>query len=148
MCLRIDQKYKYVVVAVFLLVAVIVVGCSGSGGEGEDVLRERVQAYWQGRSEGNFTKTYRLEYPLLRQRKDLGVYVRGIAPAIKYLNMRVKSIKMLNDGLAQVVVEGPVEIHAMGAGKPFKKVVRLKDRWVLIDQNWYHVPKGGLGGEG
>lgn len=103
------------------------------------ILRNRIDEYWNYVIKGEIEKAYNFEHPKYREKISI----------LKYLN-RFKIVKYENYELMDIKIEsnrGEVEIeinqrymvkHFMD--KNIKK--KIIDRWVKSKDNWFHIPEG------
>lgn len=111
----------------------------------EDVLRERVMAYWNFRIKGEYDKSYYYEDPFFRKKVGLVDYIQHTGKAIKTKSVKIENVKIVGDN-AEVELMTTIRVNV-----PDKELSRallprtLTDRWVSADGIWYHVePKKGL----
>lgn len=122
----------------------------------EDILRQRVKAYWDLKIEEDFTRTYEYEDPFYRKTATVVDYVRGFTGSIaKWKEADIKELSM-SDDTAKVKMAVNMEIGVpqqlrpgVMAPGPAKEKIRTKtvieDSWIKVDGLWYHVmPKRGL----
>jgi len=111
----------------------------------EDVLRERVGAYWGYVVKEAFDKSYELELPLYRKNVSLVDYLRGINNSVKWVKVEVKGLEITND-VADVEIVMDTKIIAVpmarrGGGDADMIGLQRTDKWSKVDGVWYHVPK-------
>lgn len=102
-------------------------------GEG---LATRVQAFWKARVAGDLVTMYRYEEASTSGKITLQDYVRKKGN-MDYLSAKVLDIEPSNDPLtawARVDIEAKIQ----GLPGTYKRIFR--DRWVKLDDGWYHAP--------
>jgi hypothetical protein len=108
----------------------------------EEVLRERVMAYWNYRVKQELDKTYEFEDPIYRKSHSIVSYIKkfGVDP-IKLKEVKINGLQM-EDGVARIDLRTRVELRAPGSRKPLAADADRNDRWGKIDGIWYHVIGG------
>lgn len=144
----------YIVTSFILILSLIIYsGCAKKetikSGTDEEVLRERVMAYWNYRVKQEFDKSYEFEDPIYRKKVSLVSYIKrfGFDPA-KMMGVNIKGVQM-EDSAAQLDLKAKIEVRAPGAPRPLTVDMDRKDRWGRIEGIWYHVigePSGKTGG--
>lgn len=132
------------IISIFFLI--IISGCAKKEAikslQDEEVLKERVTSYWNHKIKREFDKMYPYEDPLFRKRISLVAYIRQYgSPAMSYTSFKVQDIKMNDAEHAEVKIKTDVRLKVPGA-KAFEHDTELTEQWVMIDREWYHVPKG------
>lgn len=104
----------------------------------EDVLRERVVAYWGHKVNREFVKAYEYEYN--PEHKTLERYVLMHSnPAIGFKSFNVESIVInKEDGSADVGLTIVPSLKVPGV-RPFEIPKTITERWVRVKESWYHV---------
>ena len=137
-----------------LLLIFAVVSCAGirkSPKTGEELLRERVDAYWNLRVEGELDKTYQFEYPLYRKKVSYNSYLRRFSnPTFRFEDIKVTHIdvkdKEANIKLKVKVVIRGINRRALVVGairnnrRSFEADAVIKDKWIRWRDVWYHIP--------
>ncbi len=101
------------------------------------VLRERAQAYWQARLKDDMATAFTYEDPLRRKQLSLNEYVRNIGTGVKFTEVKVSDVKIIDD---QADVRVDVQGRYLIAGWEKIPVKRtLIDDWQKIDGQWVHV---------
>jgi hypothetical protein len=104
----------------------------------EEVLRERVMAYWNYRVSRELDKAYAYEYPL--GKTDLTKYVQvNSNPMMGYKSYEIKTIRE-KDEVADVELLIVPWVKVPGA-KPLEHATTITDRWVKLEKVWYHVSR-------
>lgn len=105
----------------------------------EEVLRERVMAYWNHRMKQELDKSYEYEDPIYKKKVSLVHYIKrlGVDP-VKLIEVKIKGVR-LEDATASVDLDTRIELKAPGAPGPFAVNMERKDRWGRIEGVWYHV---------
>jgi hypothetical protein len=102
----------------------------------EEVLRERVIAYWNLRINKEFEKTYDYEY--LPSMPKARYMVRLSNPLIEYKAFEIKNIRFDTDDSADIEMSVRVVAKAPGA-RAFEHESIIKERWVKAKGIWHHV---------
>jgi hypothetical protein len=107
----------------------------------EDILRERVMAYWDYKVKGEFDKSYEYEHPLFKKQTSMVKYIQGFKSGVaRWLGTNVEDIEIKGDTAeASVNVKTVVRIPRV---KPIESDSLIKEKWVKTDGMWYHVPAG------
>jgi len=139
-------RYKNIVIFFCLI---IFAGCSikdtTKNVSDEEILRDRIMTYWGYRIEERFDKAYEFEYPLLRKTVSVVDYIRSFHPTMKWTNAEIQTITKQDDAAEVTVkVDTKVKMSVSKVPKPVEfenKGLVLNERWIKIDDVWYHVPK-------
>jgi len=127
-----SAKITFVIVLVLLATA-----CKSD----EEVLREKIEQYWQLRITKNFAESYKYEYPVFKKKVDINTYVSSRSnPFAVYKEATIKEIKLIKPDLAEVDMVFKVELRFPPARKPIEVKIKRKEKWVKVDGKWYHVP--------
>lgn len=139
-------KIKFTHAVFFFLI--IFSGCSiketVKNAPDEDILRERVMAYWGHKINEEFDKAYEFEYPLYKKSVNAVNYIRHFNPNFHWRKCEIDAVKIAEDmAYVDMKMTNEVVIHA---AKIPKTEVELKDvivneQWIKVDGTWYHVPK-------
>ncbi len=106
----------------------------------EEVLKERVMAYWQHKVRQEFDKSYGYEDPLFRKKISIVNYIKGFNTArAGWSGASIEGLKIEGDS-AIVDMKVRVKITVSSSGN-IEQDVALKERWVKVDGLWYHVPQ-------
>jgi len=106
----------------------------------EEVLRERVIAYWNHKIRQEFDKTYEFEDPLFRKKINIVNYIKGFNTArAGWTGASVEGLKIEEDS-AIVDMKVRVKITVSSSGN-IEQDVQLQEKWVKVDGLWYHVPQ-------
>jgi hypothetical protein len=136
---------------VFLTILALIIFCSCGTKESvkknndEDVLRERVIAYWNHKIKGEFDESYNYEEPFYRKKISRIRYIQSYGAARgEWLNAAIRDLK-IEDESAKVAVNLRVKlIAAYLKGSDINAV--LNEKWVKVDGIWYHVPEKSQAG--
>ncbi len=105
----------------------------------EEVLRDRVMAYWDQRVKEDFYKSYDFEDPIYKKKMSLVQYVKRLAvDPVRLKDVTIAGIQM-EDGAAWVDLKTRIQVRAPGTPGPFTVDMERKDRWGRIEGIWYHV---------
>ncbi len=103
----------------------------------EEVLKERVTAYWNYRIKGELEKAYDYEYPLAK--RPLTTYIaQHESPLLKYKSFELKSIMKNAGDVADVELTILPVVKVPGA-KAFEHTLTITERWVKVDEVWYRM---------
>lgn len=130
-------------VAIFCLL--ILAGCATKEAvknvSDEDVLRERVTAYWSYRTKGELDKAYLYEDALTRKTMSLVIYMQKYTnPMIKYVSFGINDIKLTGDDIREIAGTLHISLKAPGA-KALERDAGVIEQWVKEDGIWYHATK-------
>jgi hypothetical protein len=104
----------------------------------EDVLRERIAAYWDHRIKGELDKTYEFEDPFYRKKVGLVSYIKSFGGMVKWKAVAVKDIEV-SDNAAVVDLKITTDVR-LPETKATDVTSAVKEKWVKVDGVWYHVP--------
>jgi hypothetical protein len=104
----------------------------------EDVVRERVAAYWDQRIKGNLDKTYEFEDPFYRKKVGLVSYIRSFGGAVTWKAVTIRNIEM-SDTSAVVDLQITTDVRLPDIKARDVESVAT-EKWVKVDGVWYHVP--------
>ncbi|MEW6569609.1 MAG: hypothetical protein AB1390_00320 [Nitrospirota bacterium] len=96
-----------------------------------------MMAYWNYKIKKEFDKAYEYEYPVAK--RSLTTYIAKHAnPMLEYKSFELKSMVKKADHLADVelTVVPVVKVPGMRA---FERTITIKERWVKVDEVWYHM---------
>jgi hypothetical protein len=135
--------------AVSLFFLIIFFGCSiketVKTKSDEDILRDRIMTYWGYKVDQRFDKSYDFEYPVYKKEVSIVDYIKGFHSTMKWTKAEIMTVAK-QDETAEVTltVDTKVNMIMPKIPKPVEydaKGLQLKERWVKIDDIWYHVPK-------
>jgi hypothetical protein len=139
---------KTTITAVLLSIIWIAYGCatlSDTRKRGENNLRERVEAYYALREEGNFFKAFDYEHMSLDRKVERGAYASSNTGTI--LNVKIEGIRIEGD-VAFVKIHSVIPPPRITGFEEFKSMkYDFEDKWVFKNNNWYHIKKGMMGKE-
>ena len=105
----------------------------------EEVLRDRVMAYWNDKINQDFDKSYAYEHPLYRKQVNMTKYIGGFnTEVVKWTAAKIEDIKM--DGPSAkvgLIITVKVRLPRIKTGEDDSWV---KEEWRKVDNVWYHVP--------
>ncbi len=140
--MKYDEARKFIFLAIFFLI--IFPGCSikdgvKSGSSDEEILRERVVAFWDHKIKGEFDKSYEYELPLFRKKTNMVQYIGSFDTyTVRWRSAKVDKIKV--DGTsASVEITIRVEVK-LPKIRTSERDSLLTEKWVKADDVWYHVP--------
>lgn len=139
-------KKKFTHVVFFFLI--IFLGCSiketVKNAPDEDILRERVMAYWGYKINEEFDKAYEFEYPLYKKSTTMVSYLRHLNPNFHWRKCEIDAVRIAEDvATVDLKMTNQVALHTHKSPRSefeFKDVV-VKEQWIKVDGIWYHVPK-------
>lgn len=141
--------HKFLYSAIFFLI--IFTGCATKEAvksvSDEEVLRDRVMAYWNHKVKEEYDLSYDYEDPFYRKRFNRTKYVKSINidKRVGWKEVRIGDLKMEGDS-ATVVIKLRMRIGAPSAG--VEQDVAISERWVKVDGLWYHVQKKSMEQQG
>lgn len=106
----------------------------------EEVLEERVMAYWNHKVKEEFDKSYEYESPLYKKTVNMVKYIKSFnTKRGGWIGAGIKSLKIEGDsGIVDMKVR--VRISITSSNK-IEHDVLLQEKWVKADGVWYHVPQ-------
>lgn len=108
----------------------------------EEVLRERVMAYWNYRTTQTFDKSYEYEDPIYKKKFSIVYYIKRFGnDPVRLKEVKIKGVR-LEDKTAEVDLNRRIEVRAPGAPAPLTLNMDIKDKWGRIEGIWYHVIDG------
>lgn len=108
----------------------------------EELLKQTVMIYWKHKIDREFEKAYRYEYVSRINGMSVTKYVElNSKPALTYKSFDLLSIRLRLEDVADVELSVVPVAKAPGA-KPFEYPVTITERWVRMDDSWYHAGKG------
>jgi len=110
----------------------------------EEVLKERVMAYWNLKMHEEFDKSYQYELPLYRKNVTMVSYIKGFnTRVVKWLGASIDNVKRQDD-TAMIDLNVKVKVNVPGLKDPGHDSL-IKEKWVKVEGIWYHVPEGFTG---
>lgn len=125
-----------------IFILIISLGCATKDAvrnlSDEDVLRERVIAYWSNRVNRVFDKAFEYEYNLEYKTKEryVGAYSN---PTIGVKSFSVDSIMINKEDDSASVSLTIVSILKVPGVKAFEPPMTITERWVRVKELWYHI---------
>jgi hypothetical protein len=139
---------KATITAVLLSIIWIAYGCatiSDTRNRGENNLRERVEAYYASREEGNFFKAFDYEHMSLDGKVERRAYASSNTGAI--LNVKIEGIRIEGD-VAFIKIHSVIPPPQIAGFEGFNSMkYDFEEKWVFKNNNWYHIKKGMMGKE-
>ena len=104
----------------------------------EEVLRERVTAYWNYRVNLELEKSYEYEYPLTRKMQNLVSYIQSFnVGAVQWKSFDIKKISMEEDTAhVDLALKARLRLPGIRVSEPETVVT---DQWARYEGQWYHV---------
>jgi hypothetical protein len=133
----------FMLLLLLLLSLIISIGCVKKEAikisSDEEILRERVMAYWNYRVKQELDKSYEFEDPIYKKGHSLVSYIKrfGVDP-VRLKEVKISGLQM-EDAAARIDLKMRVEVRAPGARAPLKTEADRSDRWGKIEGMWYHV---------
>ena len=121
---------------------IISLGCATKdtlkGTADEELLRERVAAYWNYRIASELDKCYEYEYPLTRKMQNLVNYIQSFdTGAFQWQRFDIKKISIEEDiARVDLSLKVRVKLPRITVSEPDANVT---DLWVRHEGQWYHV---------
>jgi hypothetical protein len=137
-----DKRISYARnIVIFLLI--ILSGCATKEAlknvSDEDILRQRVMAYWNYRIQEELNKSYEMEDPLYRKKSTLVNYIKNIyTNVVKWKSFNISYIN-IEEEMADVGLEITANMNLPGIPSGKEIHAPIKDRWVKSDGVWYHL---------
>lgn len=137
------MRSKFICTAFFFLI--IFSGCSikdaVKSGSDEEILRDRVMAFWDHKIKEEFDKSYEYEHPLYRKKTGMVQYIGSFNTyVVKWYSAKVDGIHMEGTtALVDLTVRTKVTLPQI---KTSEVDSLLSEKWVKVDDVWYHVPGG------
>ena len=149
-------KYKYYLAILTTILFALSPGCATSPGKLVDMtyamengasqwpdkkLENQFRTYWSKRFAGPVEDGYNMENHYFREMVSLGKYRTYTQNAIKnkLLKMEILEIERVSDYLVKIECTALIQ---SSDGKP--EEVMMADRWVYVDQKWWHVIRDPL----
>jgi hypothetical protein len=105
----------------------------------KEILRSRVNEYWQYLIEGKVDKAYLFEIPEYREKNSLLQYMNPFK-VMRYVEADISEINMEGEKGRILVKVTHIMLLKHLANKRFTEV--KEDLWVKIQETWYHIPQG------
>ena len=138
-----DKTFRYKNISIVFFCLIIFAGCSIKDTiksvSDEEILRDRVMAYWNDKINQDFDKSYVYEYPLYRKQVNMVKYIGGFnTEVVKWTAAKIEDIKM--DGpSAEVGLKITVKV-TLPRIRTDEDDSWVKEEWRKVDNVWYHVP--------
>lgn len=136
-------KIRLAAPLVVILSLIICLGCAKKETiktvSDEEVLRERIMAYWNHRMKEELDKSYDFEDPIYKKKFSLVSYIKSFGTnPVNIQDVSIRGIRR-NDSTAEVDLDMSIGLKARGMSQPLKSATTRKDRWGKVEGNWYHV---------
>lgn len=134
---------RWVVLGLILALA----ACAGGPGRGkadaspEAAIERRAIERWNLLIENNFYAAYEYLTPGYRATRAVSAYAAGTKPAIMNwtaIEWRGVDCEVPDSCLARLLLQYTVQMQGAGA---VPGLTEIKERWVRLDGNWYHLPE-------
>ena len=104
----------------------------------EDLLRQRIAAYWNYRIAAELEKCYEYEYPITRKMQNLVSYIQSFnTGALEWQSFDIKKISIEEDiARVNLSLKVRVKLPRITVSEPDANVT---DLWVRHEGQWYHV---------
>jgi hypothetical protein len=111
----------------------------------EEILRERLMAYYNYRVNQEYDKSYEYEDPLYRKTVKLTQYTQRLAVSkAQWKAANVEELK-IEDGKADITLRLRVKVLLLNqvamAAKNIEHDTSVKEAWIKVDGQWYHAFK-------
>ncbi len=142
---KINWERKVIILSLFFFL-IIFWGCVKKNAvisvSEEDVLREKIMAYWNHKIEQEFDKSYEFEDPFYRKSVSMVNYIKSFRPEIvKWMAVEIDNIK-IEDNSAVVNLKLRHKVNLPGI-KNIERTSFIEEQWVKLNGIWYHVPQKG-----
>ena len=137
------MRSKFIRIAFFFLI--IFSGCSikdgVKSGSSDEELRDRIMAFWDHKMKEEFDKSYEYEIPVYRKNTRMVQYIGSFnTDVIKWTSVKVEGIRVEGaSALVDLIVRTKVTLPGIRANEADSP---LYEKWVKVDNVWYHVPGG------
>lgn len=136
----------FMLLLLLLLSLIISIGCvtkeAIKTNSDEEVLRDRVMAYWDYRVKQEFDKSYEFEDPIYKKSYSLVAYIKRLgADPVTLKEVKIKGLQM-EDASARIDLITKIEVRAPGTRAPLAVGMDRNDRWSRLEGIWYHVIGG------
>jgi hypothetical protein len=132
-------------VSFFIIIFLIIFsGCATKeavkGVSDEEVLRERIMAYWNYKVNEEFDRSYDYEDPLYRKMVNRVKYIQGIHTSrAKWTGVEIENLKIEGES---AIVDMKVKMKiVVTPSKNIEPDALLNEKWVKVSGTWYHVPQ-------
>jgi hypothetical protein len=106
----------------------------------EELLKDRVMAYWNYKIKKEFEKSYEYEYPLFRKQVNVINYIKSFNTVkAGWSKAGIERIDMRGDN-ATVDMKIQVKI-AVSSSRDLEHEGLVKEKWVKVEGIWYHIPQ-------
>ncbi|MBF0391007.1 MAG: hypothetical protein HQK71_12985 [Desulfamplus sp.] len=107
----------------------------------EDILRERVNLYWDKKISGDYDKMYSLEADVNRNRLQLDDYKKVFGDQSKVARYNIEKVNIDSEKKeAKVSITYEIELKIPIPGLlGYKKSLTTDDIWLFENGNWFHV---------
>lgn len=103
-------------------------------------LAERAKLYWGYKVSDDLDKAYLLEDPRLREKLSLKDYLTNVGTGVKWLEAEIGAVNLDQDP-ARVTVTLRFAMLMGGYSPKSGRKRTIQDKWVLINNQWYHHMK-------
>jgi len=105
----------------------------------DEILRERIMAYWNHKIKQEFEKSYEYEYPLFQKTISMVMYIKGFnTERAAWSGARIERIDVREENAA---VDMKIMVNiAVSSSRNLEHEGFVKEKWVKVDGIWYHIP--------
>lgn len=137
------MKKKLSVLMVAICYLIISTGCATKEAvkniSDEDVLRNRVAAYWSSKVKGDMDKAYLYEDTFTKKTISVTRYIQANSnPLIRFMDFEVLDIRPMEDGHYEVKVKTRIWAKVPGA-KAFEHDAVMSEQWLREEGSWNHI---------
>lgn len=138
-----DKKNTLYLTVIFFLI--IFSGCATKeaavrNANEEEVLRERVMAYWNHKVKQEFDKSYEYEDPLFKKKVNPVNYMKGFnIGKAEWFGAKIRGLKIENES---AIVDLNIKLRiTTGVSGNLEHDTFATEKWVKVDGVWYHIPQ-------
>jgi hypothetical protein len=107
----------------------------------EDLVKERIGAYWQAMIDKDYEKAYSYLSPGFRLKVDKFIYRNRFFNKTDYHAAVVKTLKCENDRCEAMMDLNYTVLGVPPYGFKLDRVEQRSELWVLADDQWWLLPK-------
>lgn len=102
-------------------------------------LKERALNRWNALIEQEWTTAYSYQTPSYRKNYTRKEFINSFGSAVEWRAVEVKSAKLINDKLAEVILVLNIGIEAGSASMVVP--TNITEKWIYQENNWWRVSK-------
>jgi len=106
----------------------------------EQAVRARSEARWQAMMAEDYEKAYGYLAPGYRSRVSLESYRGRFVGKTRWTGINIQGVECKDD-VCEVSVGGSFQFLGAPPVPPFEGENEMKEKWVLSDGEWWHVPR-------